>query len=251
MLWEFEQPNIWMKTADESDRCVFMANDGTGVAVLTWYQTDRYVPTELLYEFWTTEGLEESYPLFDPDFAWRVPILHFPVELVWKAVFFEGFSPAIARREGELISIPVCGLRTVEVDLRSGQIVRWRWNMRYLFSLAVVCAPPILSLSVWVIAKLKPRPESQRDSDFSRSNVLVGAVLLLCVFALITDYRLLGWRFTRFMLGQPVAQCVLAIGVVLTGVQTFKRPWLAILYFWLLLMMYLILRGLYWTGGLG
>lgn len=165
-LWSFDSDAFWPYEDNESDGCLFVADDGASIAGPTWVHRTGYPPDYRVFdgmEFWDRNGQIAAYRVSELP-SWRLKILDSPVEIVWAAIRRpEGRGHNFARHGNEL-HVNTFGMRSINFSLRTGEITGWNLNVSYVACFALVYAVPVWFLARWIARRMRGSPLSRPTS---------------------------------------------------------------------------------------
>ena len=249
-IWSIESDAFWPFKRDESDGCLFISDDGLAVAGPTWVHWTGQPPDYRVFdglEFWGPEGQTHAYRVSELP-SWRLPILDFPVRILWIAIHGpEGRGRNLSRR-GDELHARTFGMRSFTFSLKTGELTGWNLNANYFVYLAIVYALPVCLLARWIFRRRRVAASLATDQPTSRWSVLaINAGSLLVVlnslgFALGVfldsfggTIDQIGAQFCRLTF--PLAFVLIPITLVHSAVGLAARPrrldvlgpWLAIM----------------------
>lgn len=166
-IWSLESNAFFPYKHDESDGCLFVADDGSSIAGPTWVRQKGKPPDYREFdglEFWGKDGQIAAYRLSQLR-SGHVPLLDFPVRLVWSEIHGSNHRGGNLTRHGNELHAKTFGMRSFTFSLTTGEITGWNLNADYFAYFALVYVLP-----VWLVAIVARRVVRRwRRSDPSRT----------------------------------------------------------------------------------
>ncbi len=160
-LWSFKSDALWPYQKDESDGCLFVANDGSTVCGLTWIPVKNGPAGHRIFEgleFWQSLGSIGQYRISELP-AWRICGLDLPVFVLWSAIHGTGHRGQNMSRDGDRLKAITFGMRSFTFSLQTGQRIGSSLNLKYFVDLALIYAPPVFALQRWARFRQQRRLE--------------------------------------------------------------------------------------------
>jgi hypothetical protein len=177
-LWSFDSNAFWPYKHDESDGCLFVADDGSSIAGPTWVHWTGRPPDYRVFdglEFRDANGQVAAYRVSELP-SWRLNVLDFPVRIVWIAIHgAERRGRNLTRHENELHATTF-GMRSFTFSLQSGEITGWNLNANYFAYFAIVYALPVWLFARWIVHRWRGSAGSTTDARNHGRGVLVNNV---------------------------------------------------------------------------
>ena len=249
-LWSVQSNAFWPYKQDESDGCLFVADDGLSIAGPTWVHWEGKPPDYRTFdglEFWNSDGNKTVYRQSRLH-SGRIPVVDFPVRIVWLAIHGSNHRGGNLTRDGNKLHATTFGMRSFTFSLQTGQITGWNLNANYFAYLALVYAIPVWLLARWIARRWRGSAPSTAEQRSRARGVLVNNVGSLLVvlnslgfaFGVFLDsfggtLDQIGAHFCR--LTYPIAFVLVPVTFVISiaGLASRPRrfdilgPWLAIL----------------------
>ncbi len=149
-LWSFQSDAFWPYKQDESDGCLFVADDGASIAGLTWVHREGKPPDYRTFdglEFRGPNGLLAAYRRSRLP-AGRLPVLDIPVRIISFVFHGSRHRGRSLSRQGDSLHLSTFGMRSFTFSLSSGKIIGWNLNPTYFAYFAFVYAVP-----AWLIVR--------------------------------------------------------------------------------------------------
>lgn len=248
-LWSIESDAFWPYKHDESDGCLFVANDGSSIAGPTWVHWTGRPPDYRIFdglEFWNANGQVAAYRVSELP-SWRLKVLDFPVRVVWIAIHGpDRRGRNLTRQEDELHAITF-GMRSFTFSLQSGKMTGWNLNANYFAFFAVVYAVPVWLSARWVVHRWRGSTRLTTESNHGRGVLVnnLGSFLVILnslgfAFGVFLDLfggtiDQIGAHFCR--LTYPIAFVLIPVTLMISVAGLASRPrrfdmlgpWLAIM----------------------
>lgn len=183
LLWSFRSDAFWPYRHDESDGCLFLADDGLSIAGPTWVHREGKPPNYRTFdglEFWGSDGRKSVYRqsrLSSGD----IPILDIPVRIIWFAVHGSNHRGGNLARIGNELRAEQFGMRSFTFSLQTGQITGWSFNTNYFAYLVLVYAVPAWFLTRWIIRRRRVAPQFAEEQTRGRSVFVNNTAAILVV----------------------------------------------------------------------
>ena len=190
-LWQFQSKNLWPYKHDESDGCLFVANDGKSIAGLTWVQLKGEPEDHRIFdglEFWNKEGVLANYGISKLP-SWRIPLIDFPVLVLSLGLEQRNGRGDNCFRFDEQLHIKTFGMRSPTFSLTTGKVVGWNLNFDYMLIFAFVYAIPAWGFTRWFMRRLRNEQQLITQSFMVRNlgAILVVSNLILFLIGMIFD----------------------------------------------------------------
>ena len=194
--WSIQSEAFWPFKHDESDGCLFVADDGSSIAGLTWVHWEGKPPDYRKFdglEFWQSDGTKTGYRISRLR-SGRIPVLDWPVRIVWHAIHGSNYRGGKLTRDGNELHATTFGMRSFTFSLQTGQITGWNLNVNYYAYLAFVYAIPVWFFVRWIVHRWRgpfASKTEQRDQD--------GGILVKHIGPLLVVLNSLGFAFGIFL----------------------------------------------------
>lgn len=249
-IWSFESDAFWPYKKDESDGCLFVANDGATIAGPTWVHWTGHPPDYRTFdglEFWNANGKIAGYRVSELP-SWRLKILDFPVRIVWMAIDTSGQRGRNLIRQEDELHAKTFGMRSFTFSLTTGEVTGWNLNVNYFAYFILVYGLPVWFLAGWInrrrrglAASTTQRRNPVRGVLVNNAGVLLvvlnGLAFMIGVFLGSFGGTLdhIGAHFCR--LSYPIAFVLVPVTLAISaaGLTSLPRrldilgPWLAIM----------------------
>ncbi|WP_013630178.1 hypothetical protein [Rubinisphaera brasiliensis] len=249
-LWSIQCDTFWPYKQDESDGCLFVADDGSSIAGLTWVHREGKPPDYRTFdgvEFWGSDGSKTVYRQSRLR-SGRIPVVDFPVRIVWLAIHGSNHRGGNLTRDDSKLHVTTFGMRSFTFSLQTGQITGWNLNANYFAYLGLVYAIPVCFFARWIARRQRgctPSTAEQRNPARAVLVNNVGSLLVLLnslgfAFGVYLDsfggtLDQIGAQFCR--LTYPIAFVLVPVtfAISIAGLASRPRrfdmlgPWLAIL----------------------
>jgi len=183
-LWSLNSNVFWPYKHDESDGCLFVADDGSSIAGPTWVPIKGHPSGARIFdglEFWKSNGDKTAYR---QSHLWsgRVPVIDFPVRIVWHAIEGPNGRGRNLTRDGNNLHVTTFGMRSFTFSLQTGEITGWNLNVNYFIYSVLLYGVPVWFLMRWIIRRWRcptnPKMKQQiRARDMLINNI--GSLLVI------------------------------------------------------------------------
>ncbi|HUG71467.1 MAG TPA: hypothetical protein VMM76_27225 [Pirellulaceae bacterium] len=248
--WSIQSDAFWPYKRDESDGCLFVADDGSSIAGLTWVHWEGKPADYRKFdglEFRRSDGTRIIYRISRLR-SGRIPVLDFPVHIVWRAIHGSNHRGGNLTRDGAQLHANIFGMRSFTFSLQTGQITGWYLNANYFAYFALVYGLPVWFLARWMVRQWRGFATSKTDQQDRGRGVLVknlGALLVVLnsvgfAFGVFLDsfggtIDQIGAQLCRTT--YPIAFMLIPVTLVISAVGLAWRPrrfdilgpWLAIM----------------------
>ncbi len=248
--WSIKTGALWPYKKNESDGCLFLTDDGSAIAGLTWMPAEGkpagYRQFEGL-EFWRSDGTHTAYRLSQLS-SGTVPVLDLPVRMLWHALSGSNSRGGNVTRYGSTLYVTTFGMRSFIFSMHSGQRSGWYPNLQYFIYFALVYAVPVSYLSRWIRRLRRRAFTNVREEQTDWNGLLLRSLGSLLVvlnsfgFALGVYFDSFGGRIDQIgaqicRATGPMAGILIPVTVLMSFVGLSWRPrhfdllgpWLAIM----------------------
>lgn len=167
-LWSIQSDAFWPYKHDESDGCLFVANDGLSIAGQTWVHLEGSPAGYLAFdglEFCRSDGTKTAYRISELK-SGKMPVLDSPVRIISDAIHGSKYRRGVLIRSENGLRAKTIGMRSFSFSLRTGQVTSWCLNWNYFACLAFVYVPPVWLLMRWIVRRCRgcAIPETEQRS---------------------------------------------------------------------------------------